>query len=74
MAQDLFPQHWLHNTLLDDGLVAAKATEFVAKQIPYDLAAWLQPHFDPSHIAAINEAQDTLRAKRQAGGQVLRHH
>ena len=57
MTQDLFPRHWLHNTLLDDGFIAQKAADLLAKPIPYDLAAWLQTHFDASTLAATNEAQ-----------------
>ena len=57
MAQDLFPPHWLHNTLLDDGFIARKAAELVAKPMAYDLAAWLQTHFDASSLAQTSEAQ-----------------
>lgn len=57
MTQDLFPQHWLTNTLLDDGFIAQKASELGAKPIPYALEAWLTEHFDASSLAARNEAQ-----------------
>ncbi|MDO8448534.1 MAG: hypothetical protein Q7T10_06975 [Rhodoferax sp.] len=57
MTQDLFPQHWLTNTLLDDGFIAQKAGELLAKPLPYDLQAWLKEHFDAVTLAARNEAQ-----------------
>jgi hypothetical protein len=57
MTQDLFPQHWLTNTLLDDGFITQKASELLAKPIPYDLQAWLTAHFDAPSLAAVNEAQ-----------------
>jgi len=57
MKQDLFPQHWLTNTLLDDGFITQKASELLAKPIPYNLEAWLTEHFDAATLATRNEAQ-----------------
>ena len=57
MTQDLFPQHWLINTLLDDGFISQKASELLARPIPYGLQAWLNLHFDAPSLAARNEAQ-----------------
>ena len=63
MAQDLFPQHWLHNTLLDDGFIAQKTADLLAKPIAYDLAAWLHTHFEASTLAATSEAGPRSRSK-----------
>lgn len=57
MTQDLFPQHWLTNTLLDDGFIAKKLSELASKPLPYGLHAWLVEHFDAPNLAARNEAQ-----------------
>jgi len=57
MTQDLFPQHWLTNTLFDDGFIAQKLSELAGKPLPYDLHAWLSGHFDVPSLAARNEAQ-----------------
>lgn len=57
MNQDLFPQQWLTNTLLDDGLIDQKASELAAKPLPHRLDAWLQTHFDSDTLAARNEPQ-----------------
>lgn len=57
MTQDLFPQHWLTNTLLDDGFITQKAGELLTRPIPYALEAWLKEHFDAVTLAARNEAQ-----------------
>lgn len=57
MTQDLFPRPWLTNTLLDDGFIAQKANELLAKPIPYALEVWLKEHFDAPTLAARNEAQ-----------------
>jgi hypothetical protein len=57
MTQDLFPQHWYSNTLLDDGFIKAKAVELGAKPLPYGLHDWLDAHFNPQALAACNEAQ-----------------
>ncbi|MCL4469914.1 MAG: N-6 DNA methylase [Gammaproteobacteria bacterium] len=56
-TQDLFPQHWLINTLLDDGFIAEKQSELAGKPLPYDLHSWLTEHFDASNLSARNEAQ-----------------
>jgi hypothetical protein len=50
MNHDLFPQHWLINTLLDDGFIAQKAAELAA-QPPVcagALADWLAAYFKPT--------------------------
>lgn len=58
MTQDmLFPQHWLTNTLLDDGFIARQASQLLVKPTPYDLDAWLKENFDTSKLAARSEAQ-----------------
>lgn len=57
MTQDLFPQHWLTNTLFDDGFITQKSSELAGKLNPYDLEAWLKEHFDAHALAARNEAQ-----------------
>jgi type I restriction-modification system DNA methylase subunit len=57
MTQDLFPQHWLINTLFDDGFITQKSSELAGKQNPYDLEAWLKKYFDAASLAARNEAQ-----------------
>lgn len=57
MTQDLFPQHWLTNTLFDDGFIAQKLSELAGKPLPNDLRAWLSEHFDVPNLAARNEAQ-----------------
>ena len=61
MTQDLFPQNWLTNTLLDDGFIHQKASELAAQPVAHGLDAWLQTHFDANTLAARNEAQ--LEAK-----------
>jgi hypothetical protein len=57
MTQELFPQHWINNTLLDDGFITQKATELLAKPIPYGLDAWLAAHFNSASLSVLNEAQ-----------------
>lgn len=54
---DLFPQHWLNNTLLDDGFIAQKISELAGKEPPCGLLAWLGEHFDAPSLAARSEAQ-----------------
>ncbi|MDP2827072.1 MAG: hypothetical protein Q8O37_00545, partial [Sulfuricellaceae bacterium] len=54
MTPDLFPQHWLTNTLLDDGFIARKSAQLESQPLPYDLQAWLGEHFDPANLAARN--------------------
>jgi len=59
MNHDFFPQHWLNNTLLDDGFIAQKAAELAAQPpaCASALADWLSAHFKPAELAARNEAQ-----------------
>ena len=59
MNNDIFPQHWLTNTLLDDGFIAQKAAELAAQPpaCASALADWLSAHFKPAELAARNEAQ-----------------
>ena len=54
---ELFPQHWLVNTLLDDNFIGQKACELAGQPLPYDLLTWLSTNFDVQHLAARNEAQ-----------------
>ena len=57
MTQDLFPQHWLTNTLLDDGFIAQKASELQAKPLACELQAWLQSNFEAAKLTSCSEAQ-----------------
>ncbi len=57
MTTDLFPQHWLTNTLLDDGFIARQASQLEAKPNPYALQAWLNANFDVTTLAVRSEAQ-----------------
>lgn len=57
MNQELFPQQWLTNTLLDDGFIEQKASALAAKPLSHGLDAWLLTHFDASTLAARNEKQ-----------------
>ena len=57
MTADLFAQHWLVNTLFDDGFIRQKAEELAAKPLPYGLKEWLAAHFDPTSLAERSEAQ-----------------
>ena len=57
MKQDLFPQHWLINTLLDDGFIVQKTNELAQKPLPYGLDLWLAENFDADTLSARNEAQ-----------------
>jgi hypothetical protein len=57
MNQDLFPQHWLTNTLLNDAFIDQKANELSARPLPHGLDAWLQTHFEADTLATRNEAQ-----------------
>ena len=54
---DLFPRHWLTNTLLDDGFIAQKLSELAGKAPGYDLPAWLSENFDAPVLAARSEPQ-----------------
>ena len=55
--QDLFPQPWLVNTLLDDGFIAQKCSELGQASVPCGLAAWLAQHFDVALLSIRSEAQ-----------------
>ena len=57
MKQDLFPQHWLTNTLLDDGFIVQKTNQLAAQPLPYVLDAWLDAHFQAATLATYSEAQ-----------------
>ena len=57
MPQDLFPNPWLVNTLLDQGFVDQKKGELADQTIPYDLSNWLAAHFDPVQLYKGKEAQ-----------------
>ena len=61
MTQDMFPRHWLNNSLLDEGFITQKAQELMQNQaqkpLAFDLGAWLDQHFHPQNLAAGNEAQ-----------------
>ncbi|MEC5213557.1 hypothetical protein RCH06_002110 [Polaromonas sp. CG_9.5] len=57
MKQDLFPQHWLTNTLLDDGFIVQKTNQLAAQPLPYALDAWLAAHFQAAALATYSEAQ-----------------
>ena len=57
MKQDLFPQHWLTNTLLDDGFIVQKTNQLAAQPLPYALDAWLAEHFNAATLATYSEAQ-----------------
>ena len=57
MTQDVLRHHWLANTLLDDGFIAQKASQLLAKPIPYSLDTWLAEHFNRASLSALNEAQ-----------------
>lgn len=55
--QDLFPQPWLVNTLLDDSFIAQKCSELGQASRPCGLAAWLAQHFDVALLSIRSEAQ-----------------
>ena len=57
MPQDLFPDPWLVNTLLDQGFVDQKKGELAEQPIPYDLSNWLSAHFDAEQLSKGKEAQ-----------------
>ena len=61
MTQDMFPRHWLNNSLLDEGFITQKAQELMLSQaqksLAFELGAWLDQHFHPQNLAAGNEAQ-----------------
>jgi hypothetical protein len=55
--QDLFPSHWLVNTLLDEGYIAQKREELGQAALPYGLGLWLEQHFDAATLSIRSEAQ-----------------
>ena len=55
--QDLFPQAWLVNTLLDDGFIAHQCSQLAQASAPDGLAAWLAQHFAPAALSRRSEAQ-----------------
>ncbi|MFM2058976.1 MAG: hypothetical protein RLY71_3361 [Pseudomonadota bacterium] len=57
MPQDLFPNPWLVNTLLDQGFVDQKKSDLARQPIPFDLESWLSDHFDPDQLSKVKEAQ-----------------
>lgn len=57
MPQDLFPNPWLVNTLLDQGFVDQKRSELAEQPVPFGLQAWLAEHFDPVQLSKGKEAQ-----------------
>ena len=57
MPQDLFPNPWLVNTLLDQGFVDQKMGELAARPVPYDLSNWLAAGFDALQLSKGKEAQ-----------------
>ena len=57
MPQDLFPNPWLVNTLLDQGFVDQKKNDLARQPVPCDLPNWLAAHFDPGQLSRGNEAQ-----------------
>lgn len=57
MPQDLFPDAWLVNTLLDQGFVDRKKGELAGRPIPYGLNDWLATHFDAAQLSRGKEAQ-----------------
>ena len=56
MPQDLFPNPWLVNTLLDEGFVARKRSQLGKLPLPYDLSQWLDQHFDAAVLCKRSEA------------------
>ena len=57
MPQDVFPDPWLVNTLLDQGFVDQKKGELAEQPIPHDLSNWLSAHFDAAQLSMGKEAQ-----------------
>jgi hypothetical protein len=54
---DLFAQHWLNNTLLDDGFIAQKQVELLGNSNGRVLHAWLIDNFDVHRLCTRSEAQ-----------------
>jgi hypothetical protein len=57
MPQDLFPNTWLINTLLDEGFVARKRSELGKLPLPYDLGTWFDQHFNSATLSTRSEPQ-----------------
>ena len=57
MTQDLFPQPWLINTLLDEGFIAQKRAELAQAPVPNGLQAWMDANFDATKLSQRNEEQ-----------------
>ena len=57
MPQDLFPNPWLVNTLLNPGFVDQKMGELAERPVPCDLSNWLAAHFDALQLSKGKEAQ-----------------
>ena len=57
MSQDLFPDPWLVNTLLDQGFVDQKKSELSQQPVPCGLSGWLTLHFNAVHLSKGKEAQ-----------------
>lgn len=57
MTHNLFPRHWLTNTLLDEGFIAQQQTALAQQPVPYGLEAWLATQFVPAQLSTRNEAQ-----------------
>lgn len=55
--QDLFPNPWLINTLLDEGYIAQKREALGKAALPYGLGPWLERHFDAATLSIRSEAQ-----------------
>jgi hypothetical protein len=58
-SQGLEPSRlpWLDNSLLDESFLRQKQRELAGKPLPFGLAEWLETHFQPTQLAAGNEAQ-----------------
>lgn len=57
LLPEVFGQHWLNNSLLDDTFLRRKAQELAAQPLPPGWEAWLHAHFQPDTLAQCNEAQ-----------------
>ena len=57
MTQDLFPQPWLVNTLLDEGFITQKRAALAQAPVPCGLPDWLDTHFDAARLSQRSEAQ-----------------
>jgi hypothetical protein len=53
----MFPQHWLVNTLFDDGFIQQKLAVLVGKPVPHGLDLWFATHFNAQALAQRSEAQ-----------------